>query len=262
MLYRYALVFMLISTTFPIAWSASDVGQAIGQAQQTTQEMRSRTTEVFDRTDALSTSPKFLERLNKEAAKAMQDVETLPTPALPNFPDPSPEMLQRARTDINKLLNQAQDQPLSTSTATKAGPQLYVFVSTSMPDITLKRLLVQASRIKGSLILRGLVDGDMGKTKEKIMQLLEADTMGNTQIDGGLSIDPTLFERFDISQVPSFVVTNTPAERCSKSGCPSTDYARLSGDIKIEYALETIAREAPAMSDSAQTILKRLKAGL
>jgi len=137
-----------------------------------------------------------------------------------------------------------------------------VFVSTSMPDITLKRLLVQASRIKGSLILPGLVEGDMGKTKQKIMQLLEADAMGNTQIDGGLSIDPTLFERFDITQVPSFIVTNTPAERCSKNGCPSTDYARLSGDTTIEYALETIAREAPAMRDSAQTILERLKEGL
>jgi len=262
MLYRYSVVLFMISAMMPMAWSAPDVGDALGQAQQTTQEMQSHTAEVFKRTDALSTSPEFLEGLSKEAAKAMQDVETLPTPALPNFPDPSPEMLQRARTDINKLLDQAQEQPLATSQDQKTGPQLYVFVSTSMPDITLKRLLLQASRIKGSLILRGLVDGDMGKTKEKIMQLLEADAMGNTQIDGGLSIDPTLFERFDISQVPSFVVTNTPAERCSKSGCPSTDYARLSGDTTIEYALETIAREAPVMRDSARTILKRLKEGL
>ena len=262
MLYRYSVALLVVSTIVPMAWSAPDVGQAIGQAQQTTKEMRSHTAEVFDRADALSTSPEFLQGLSKEAARAMQDIETLPTPALPNFPDPSPEMLQRARTDINKLLDQAQAQSLTTSQDQKTGPQLYVFVSTSMPDITLKRLLVQASRIKGALILRGLVEGDMGKTKEKIMQLLEADAMGNTQIDGGLSIDPTLFERFAIAQVPSFVVTNTPAERCSKSGCPSTDYARLSGDSTIEYALETIAREAPAMRVSAQTILKRLKEGL
>jgi len=261
MLYRYSVVFFMMFLIIPAVQSAPDVEQAIGQAQQTTKEMRSHTAEVFDRADALSTSPEFLKDLSKEAAKAMQDVETLPTPALPEFPDPSPEMLRRARTDINKLLNQTQDQPQAASMDQKTGPQLYVFVSTSMPDITLKRLLVQGSRIDGSLILRGLVDGDMGKTKEKIMQLLEADAMGNTQIDGGLSIDPTLFERFDISQVPSFVVTNMPAERCSKSGCPSTDYARLSGDITIEYALETIAREAPAMRESAQTILKRMKGG-
>jgi len=261
MLYRYSVALLVMSSIVPMAWSAPDVGQAIGQAQQTTQEIKSYTAEVFDRADTLSTSPEFLKGLSKEAAKAMQDVETLPTPALPNFPDPSPEMLQRARADINKLLDQAQEQPLATSQDQKTGPQLYVFVSTSMPDITLKRLLVQASRINGSLILRGLVDGDMGKTKEKIMQLLEADAMGNTKIDGGLSIDPTLFERFDIAQVPSFVVTNTPAERCSKSGCPSTDYARLSGDTTIEYALETIAREAPAMRASAQTILERMKGG-
>jgi len=262
MLYRYSVVLFVMSTIIPMAWSAPDVEHAIEQAQQTTKEMQSRTVEVFDRADTLSTSPKFLQGLSKEATKAMKDVETLPTQALPNFPDPSSEMLQRARTDINKLLNQVQEQPQSAPTNQKTGPQLYVFVSTSMPDITLKRLLVQASRINGSLILRGLVEGDMGKTKAKIMQLLEADAMGNTQINGGLSIDPTLFERFDIAQVPSFVVTNTPAERCSKSGCPSTDYARLSGDITIEYALETIAREAPMMKESAQTILKRLEEGL
>jgi len=262
MLYWYSLALFMVSMTISITWSAQDVGQAIGQAQQTTKEMQSHTAEVFDRADALSTSPEFLEGLNKESAKAMQDVDTLPTPALPDFPDPSPEMLQQARTDINKLLNQAQDQPQPAPTDQKTRPQLYVFVSTSMPNITLKRLLVQASRIKGSLILRGLVEGDMGKTKEKIMQLLEADAMGNTQIDGGLSIDPTLFERFDISLAPSFVVTNTPAERCNKSGCPDTDYARLSGDTTIEYALETIAREAPMMRECAQTILKRLKQGL
>ena len=262
MLYRYSLALFVISIALPTAWSASDVEQAIGQAQQTTKEMHSHTAEVFGRADALSTSPEFLKGLSKEASKAMRDVETLPAPALPSFPDPSPEMLQRARTDINKLLNQAQGQPELAPTDQKTGPQLYVFISTSMPDITLKRLLVQASRIKGSLILRGLVEGDMSKTKQKVMQLLEADAMGNTQINGGLSIDPTLFERFDIAQVPSFVVTNTPAERCSKSGCPSTDYARLSGDTTIEYALEIIAREAPAMRESAQTILKRLKESL
>jgi len=262
MLYRYSVALFVISTIIPMAWSAPDVEHAIGQAQQTTKEMQSRTVEAFDRADTLSTSPKFLQGLSKEATKAMKDVETLPTPVLPNFPDPSAEMLQRARTDINKLLNQAQDQQQPAHTIQKTGPQLYVFVSTSMPDITLKRLLLQAGRIDGSLILRGLVDGDMAKTKEKVMQLLEADATGNTQIDGGLSIDPTLFERFDIAQVPSFVVTNTPAERCSKSGCPSTDYARLSGDTTIEYALETIAREAPIMRDSAQTILERLMEGL
>jgi len=262
MLYRYSLAIFMVSMTIPITWSAQDVGQAIGQANQTTKEMHTHTTDVFDRADALSTSSEFLEGLNKEAAKAMNDVDSLPTPVLPNFPAPSPEMLQRARSDITKLLNQVQDQPQPTPTDQKTGPQLYVFVSTSMPNITLKRLLVQASRIKGSLILRGLVNGDMGKTKEKIMQLLEADAMGNTQINGGLSIDPTLFERFDISLVPSFVVTNTPAERCNKSRCPSTDYARLAGDTTIEYALETIAREAPMIRESAQTILKRLKQGL
>ena len=262
MLYRFSVVLLLTLLVVPAAISAPSVEHALDHAQQSSREMRSHTSKVFEEAEALSTLPEFLDSVNQEAAKALLGVDKQPTPVLPQFPDLTDKQLQQARTDINQLLDQAQGQPTSAAMDQKTGPQLYVFVSTSMPDITLKRLLTQASRIDGSLILRGLVDGDMAKTKNKVMQLLETDASGNTQIDGGLSIDPTLFERFDISQVPSFVVTNTPAERCNKIDCPSTDYARLSGDTTLEYALETIAREAPAVRESAQTLLKRMTGGL
>ena len=234
------------------------------QAQQRTTEMRSHTSNVFEHADALSKSPEFLDGINREASSALSNVDSVPTPTLPNFPNLTDEQLQRARTDINQLLNRAQTQgPTSQNPMDqKSGPQLYVFVSFSMPDITLKRLLTQAARIDGSLILRGMVDDNMGKTKDKIMQLMEADESGHTQINGGFAIDPTLFQRFDIGQVPSFVLTNTPAERCNNNGCPDTDYVRLSGDTTVEYALETMAREAPdAMKASAHFLLDRMKGG-
>jgi len=261
MLYRFLLVTLLLLPATFTALSAPDVERAMQQAQQITDEMRTHTSEVLDRAETLSTSPEFLDELNREAARAMQNIDTVPTPALPTLPEPTPELLQRTRTDINRLLDRVQDPQSPTTIDEKSGPQLYLFVSFSMPDITLKRLLVQASRIDGSLILRGLIDNDFGKTKDKIAQLLEADAMGNTTTKGGLAIDPTLFERFDISQVPSFVLTNTPAKRCSETECPKSDYARLSGDTTIEYVLETMAREAPAMKQSAQTLLDRLRQG-
>ena len=262
MLYRFSVVLLLTLLVVPAAISAPSVERAMDHAQQSNRDMRSHTSKVLEEAEALSTLPEFLDSVNQEAAKALLGADKHPTQLIPSFPELTDKQLQQARTDINQLLDQAQTQTEPAPQGQKTGPQLYVFVSTSMPDITLKRLLIQASRIDGSLILRGLVDGDMQKTKNKVMQLLETDASGNTQIDGGLSIDPTLFERFDISQVPSFVVTNTPAERCNKMDCPSTDYARLSGDTTLEYALETIAREAPAMRESAQTILKRMTGGL
>jgi len=244
--------------------SAPDVERAMSRAGQRADEMHRHTSELFDRADALSSSPGFLEGLNREATRAMENAGSTPTPALPDLPPPSPELLQRARGDINTLLDQARHngQPSQNPMDRKRGPQLYVFVSFSMPEITIKRLLVQASRIDGSLILRGLVDGDLGRTREKVMQLLEADASGHTNIDGGFAIDPTLFERFAITRVPGFVLTNAPAERCNDAGCPGTDYLRLSGDTTIEYALETMAREAPdSMKESAHILLDRLKGG-
>ncbi len=264
MLYRFLLVVPLTLFMVPAANSAPDVERAMSRAEQRADEMHRRTSELFDKADALSTSPEFLEGLNREATKAMENAGSAPTLALPDLPTPSPELLQRARSDINKLLDQAQDngQPSQNPMDQKRGPQLYVFVSFSMPEITIKRLLVQASRIDGSLILRGLVDGDLGRTREKITQLLEADASGHTKINGGFAIDPTLFERFAITRVPGFVLTDAPAQQCNDAGCPSSDYVRLAGDTTIEYALETMAREAPvSLKESAHILLDRLKGG-
>lgn len=258
MLCRFLLATLLVT---PVAIAAQEVDEAMKRAEQRSDEMRAHTVEVFKQAEELSTSSEFLEGLKREGAKALQEADSAPKQALPHWPEPSADLLDRARNDIDRLLNQAQGQPHPSPMDERHGPQLYVFVSFSLPEITLKRLLTQARRIDASLILRGLVDDDLGKTKAKITQLLEADAQGNTQIKGGFAIDPTLFERFDITQAPSFVLTDAPAARCTESDCASIDHVRLSGDIPIDYALETMAREAPAMKASAEQLLARMKGG-
>jgi conjugal transfer pilus assembly protein TrbC len=107
--------------------------------------------------------------------------------------------------------------------------------------------------------LRGLVDNDMNKTRLKIGKLMAADNNGNTSTDGGLSIDPTLYERFGVTVVPSFVLTDAPLQPCTQAGCPTPDFARLAGDVTVEYALESMAREVPALRDHAQALLVAMK---
>lgn len=262
MLYRFVLVLLCHLICVSASWAETDVGQAMDRALENSGEMHERTQSVIDQADTLANSPEFIDSINREATKALRDADRLPVNALPDLPEPSADLLQRARQDITKLLDQAQskNQPQQTAPmAQKSGPQLYVFVSFSMPEITLKRLLTQASQIEASLILRGLIDDDMGKTKTRIAQLLEADENGHTRIQGGFAIDPTLFERFDIQQVPSFVLTDTPAPRCTDAGCEEVSFARLSGDTTLEYALQTMRREAPAMSASAGELLSRIR---
>lgn len=257
MLCRFLLAALLVT---PVAIAATEVEEAMKRAEQRSDEMRAHTVEMFKQADERSTSPKFLETLKRDA-KTLQEADSAPKQALPRLPEPRADLLNRARSDIDKLLNNSGGQPQPSPMGERHGPQLYVFVSFSLPEITLKRLLTQARRIDASLILRGLVDDDLGKTKAKITQLLEADAQGNTRINGGFAIDPTLFEHFNITQAPSFVLTDAPATRCTESDCASIDHARLSGDIPIDYALETMAREAPAMKASAEQLLARMKSG-
>ena len=99
----------------------------------------------------------------------------------------------------------------------------------------------------------------MNKTRIKVGKLLDADKKGNTSIDGGLSIDPTLYDRFGISVVPAFVLTDAPVQACTQAGCPTPDFVRLAGDVTLEYALESIAREAPSMRDDAQGLLATMR---
>ena len=264
MLYRFVLILGCHLLCVSASWAETDVNQAMDSALKNSGEMRERAQSVIELADALANSSEFIEGINREATKALLGADNLPVSALPDLPEPSADLLQRARADITKLLDQAQSKNQSQKTdpmTQKNGPQLYVFVSFSMPEITLKRLLTQASQIEASLILRGLIDDDMGKTKTRIAQLLEADENGHTRIKGGFAIDPTLYERFDIQQVPTFVLTDTPAPRCTDAGCEEVSYARLSGDTTLEYVLETMQREAPAMKTSATELLSRIRGG-
>jgi len=253
------LLVLSLLAFFHFAHAAPDSTAALNDADQMRETMQSRTSDVLKQADELSKSPEFLNELDKESSRLIERSGTLPKTSFPKLPEPEYEQLTRARTEIGKLLDQVEKHDVLTDTSNDSGPQSYVFVSFSMPDITLRRLMHQARRIGAPLVLRGMVENDMNKTRIKVGKLLDADKNGNTSIDGGLSIDPTLYERFGISVVPSFVLTDAPVQACTQTGCPTPDFVRLAGDITLEYVLETIAREAPAMRDDAQVLLATMR---
>jgi conjugal transfer pilus assembly protein TrbC len=76
----------------------------------------------------------------------------------------------------------------------------FVFVSFSMPKQLLIETLQESSQLNVSAVLNGLCQNSMPETAKRVMALTEA--VPNMQ----LLIDPTLFERFSIHQVPAIVV--------------------------------------------------------
>ncbi|WP_259637642.1 type-F conjugative transfer system pilin assembly protein TrbC [Legionella jordanis] len=82
---------------------------------------------------------------------------------------------------------------------------IHVFVSFSMPDKFLEETLRECSQLSIPAYLNGLYRDSMGETALKVMALTRRIPNLN------LNIDPTLFERFGIHQVPALVVDDGKA---------------------------------------------------
>lgn len=79
---------------------------------------------------------------------------------------------------------------------------MHVFVSFSMPEALLIETLRDSARLNIPATLNGLHQNSVEKTAQKIMELSKE----VPQLQ--LQIDPTVFERFHIQQVPALVVAN------------------------------------------------------
>ena len=135
------------------------------------------------------------------------------------------------------------------------GPQLLVVVSLAMPEGALRKLIEQAERTRAVLVLRGLKEGSMVKTAAAVRQLL-----GERKT--ALQIDPQGFDRFGVSQVPTFVLLRdgTQAQSCADASCvPATSYTTLVGDVTIDYALEWIETHSSSAKREAKVLQQRLR---
>ena len=94
---------------------------------------------------------------------------------------------------------------------------LIIFISFSMPDASLKALFIEAEkRSHVRLVLRGFMDDSMEKTARKIQEL-----------GGVVDIDPDIFERYHIEQVPTFLWMSDEKPK-----------GKLCGNITLSYAQE------------------------
>lgn len=143
----------------------------------------------------------------------------------------------------------------STRSYSSDQPALLVFVTLGMPEQTLRLLVDQASRTQAILVLRGLTDASIRKTAVRVQQLI-----GQRRVEW--LIDPEAFDRFGVSQAPTFVLVkaSAPTNDCASGTCLAPDaFASIAGDVSIDYALEAIARRAPRFSPESQHFLGRIR---
>lgn len=111
--------------------------------------------------------------------------------------------------------------------------KLYIFMSFSMPDSMIKNYFSESQNLFNKntdivFVLRGFYKNSFRETTAKIATL----TQNNNNKPLGIIVDPTLFQKYNIQQVPTIV-------REYKNG----SYDIIKGSITIKYALETFKKE-------------------
>lgn len=121
--------------------------------------------------------------------------------------------------------------------------ELFVFVTLGMSDEALKVFSKQAHDMGAVLVIRGLVGNSFQKTHKRLKAL-------GIPID----IDPTLFERFEITRVPTFVLAEI------KEGQITGAHDKVRGNVSIRSALELFAMEGDLIPLAKSYLQKREKA--
>lgn len=175
-------------------------------------------------------------------AKVIPRVDALPVPAT------------QVTVDLEAL---ARGFAAATGAPTLPGadePRLIIFISLSMPEATLARLVDQAARARAQLLLRGLSDGSLPRTAARIQQLIGTRAVA-------VQIDPRAFDRYAIQRVPSFVLARPGAQdaACNGKQCArADDHVMAAGDVSLDYALAHFQRTTPAFAKDAGRFLARL----
>ncbi len=110
---------------------------------------------------------------------------------------------------------------------------ILIFVSFSLPEATIKSLAAEAKRAGGVLVFRGLKGDDLIQMRKAL-----------TGMGEGFAIDPTLYRRFSIEKVPTFVLPVDPIIPCNSEGCEPGRHVSVAGNVTLEAALEFMSTNA------------------
>lgn len=110
----------------------------------------------------------------------------------------------------------------SSQTEKPASGAVY-FVSFSIPEEGLKRMLGETRRYGIPAMLRGMLNNDLKATANAVLSLVKD---GATD---GVQIDPTLFSEYHVRSVPALVVF------CDRG------YDIIRGNLRVKQALEKVA---------------------
>jgi conjugal transfer pilus assembly protein TrbC len=135
--------------------------------------------------------------------------------------------------------------PLYAHSKNMKNGQLYYFISFSLPDSLIKQYLQEAALNKGILVLRGISPNTNVHDflLEKLLPLLQ-DPENPKAAYANIEINPNLFVRYNITQVPTLVYSlepNSPSSVLNYQVAPKNLYWKVAGPVSGIWAIEQFA---------------------
>ena len=161
----------------------------------------------------------------------------------PQIPAPAPSAV-----DIQALARRYEPRAQARKT-----DDLMIFVSFSMPAASLKRIVAQGRQVGASVVLNGFKNNSMKETTQAIQNLGEG--------RGHVVVNPNAFVKYRIRSVPAVVLTKPNAsDQLDAEGCALPDtYAAVTGDVSLDYSLDTIARRDARFSEVATRFANQVR---
>lgn len=122
--------------------------------------------------------------------------------------------------------------------------RLFVFVSFSQGDNSIKQYLIDAKKYGAEVFLVGIPGGNLKTFGSHLKNLITANSVG-------IAIDEREFNKFDISVVPSIVLAK---EINSIEGRKVINFDKVVGHVSIKTALELFAKDGD-LSNEADLLL-------
>ncbi len=116
--------------------------------------------------------------------------------------------------------------------------EVLVFVSWSMPEVAIKQWMSEAGNFDASINVQGLIAEDFPKSIAKMQKFVEENNN-----EGGINIDPELFDKYDIKKVPAVVVR--------KYDSSDSPFDMVYGTSTIKEALKIIGEEGVEAKEQA-----------
>lgn len=134
-------------------------------------------------------------------------------------------------------------------------PRLVAFASLSMPAASLRQMIDDVGRVGGAVVFRGFPGNSVKQFTGALARVVP--TGGSNAV----GIDPRLFRAFQVTTVPTYVVTSTDFDLCDGFDCTTNvpPHDRMTGNVSLSHALGVFAEGSGPSAGVASLYRDRLE---